>query len=257
MRERLLVIYSLFILSVIFLSSSVFAGEPLFDLSKTDYFENAHFSFVQNIKKRSNPSGSHGRRFMPAEGEVLIDYRSNRNSSNYEMVTLSKKDDKLLYKTELVVDRFGITEKYAMYDNEGNSSYLYSYDVFKEEASIEYLDEESKVKRKKVSVDKEIYSLMTIPYIVGAVNFNENGRHVLKAVVGDGRFFEIYIQKVNDEKIIVGDRTFECKKIECGFTGIIGLFVPKMVFWVDEKTRIPVKQDMMGGAIIELEMVYD
>ena len=52
-------------------------------------------------------------------------------------------------------------------------------------------------------------------------------------------------------------KTFECIKIECGFTGIIGLFVPKMVFWVDEKTLIPVKQDMMGGSIIELEMVYD
>jgi hypothetical protein len=30
-----------------------------------------------------------------------------------------------------------------------------------------------------------------------------------------------------------------------------------MVFWVDEETLIPVKQDMMGGSIIELEMVYD
>ena len=179
------------------------------------------------------------------------------NSDNYKIVTLSKKGDEFLYKTELIVNRFGITEKYVMYDNEGNSSYLFRYDVFKEEASIEYLDEEGEVKRKKVSVDKNTYGLMTIPYIVGAVNFSGNDRQVVKTVVGDGRFFELYIQRVNKEKISVRDRIFECSKIECGFTGIIGLFVPKMVFWVDEETLIPVKQEMMGGSIIELEMVYD
>jgi len=74
--------------------------------------------------------------------------------------------------------------------------------------------------------------------------------------VGDGRYFEFYLQQVTEEMISVRDKVFTCRRIECGFSGIIGLFVPKMVFWVDEKSKIPVKQDMMGRSIIELENIH-
>ena len=51
----------------------------------------------------------------------------------------------------------------------------------------------------------------------------------------------------------VGANFYRCSKIELGFSGVIGLLLPKMVFWVDDGSKIPVLQDMMGGSIIEYE----
>jgi len=39
-------------------------------------------------------------------------------------------------------------------------------------------------------------------------------------------------------------------------TALIGLLAPKMMFWVNERIWIPVRQDMMGGSIIEIDRVH-
>jgi hypothetical protein len=254
MKKRSLFLLALFLL----FGARSFASEPLFDLSTISYFDDAHFAFIQQITKE-NPQHHRGGggRFMPEKGEVWIDFQSRRNGDSYEMVTESRQSERLLYTTKAVVSRFGITERYVMYDETGEPSYSYRYDATVGKGFVAYLDEDGNQVEKSVTINPDAYSMMTIPYIIGALRIDDTERHSLHALVGDGRTFGLYIQEIDREVVLVGGRSYTCSKIECGFSGIIGLFAPKLLFWVDEKSRIPVKQDMMGGSIIEVERVYD
>jgi hypothetical protein len=253
MKKRSIFLLILFLL----FGARSFASEPLFDLSEVSYFDGAHFIFLQQIKQDRPQHGSRGGRFMPDKGEVQVEFYSRRNGVSYEMVTKSRQSERLLYTTEAVISRFGITERYVMYDESGRPSYSYRYDATEGKGYVVYLDEKGTRVEKRVTVNPDAYSMMTIPYIIGAFRVDDANRHSMHALVGDGRTFGLYIQKIDREEVLVRERSYACSKIECGFSGIIGLFAPKLLFWVDEKSRIPVKQDMMGGSIIEVERIYD
>jgi len=170
---------------------------------------------------------------------------------SYEMTTGSYQNGRLLYSTEAVVDRFGITLRYVMYDDGGDLVYDYRYDPESGRGRVDYLDENDERVRKGVTVPPDAYSMMTIPYIIGALTVSGSERHYLSAVVGDGKKIGLYLQRLGTETVQMGDRFYSCSKVELGFSGVIGLFVPKMVFWVDDVSKIPVRQDVMGGSIIE------
>ena len=193
---------------------------------------------------------------MPSEGEVEISFKSRKVGSTYEMITTSYQNENLLFSTEAVVDRFGITRRYVMYGAHGDPEYEYTYDAAHGSARVDYRDENEKRIQKSATVEADAYSIMTIPYIIGALRVDDSERHSIKAVVGDGKKFGLYLQRVGTEEVRVGDRVYSCSKIEMGFSGLIGLLAPKMVFWVDGPSKIPVRQDMMGGSIIEYMPMY-
>lgn len=250
-KARLICIGLWFVL----LCSSCLADEPLFDLEGVEYFESARFSFVQKILKQSPRRGPQGRGFMPEQGVVHIDFKSRRNGDFFEIVTESRQDGRLLFSTVAVIDRSGITERYVMYDDRGKSSYAYRYDASEKKGYFEYSHESGEPVKKTVAVSPDAYTIMTIPYIIGALTVQDNERHPMHVIVGDGKRLGLYLQRIDRETVTVGGRSYECSRIEMGFSGLIGLVVPKMMFWVDERALIPIRQDMMGGSIIEIDKI--
>jgi hypothetical protein len=246
----------LLVLIVLFIPSlSLSAAERLFDLDAVSYFEDCGFTFIQTFLKESDHPRSRRGGFMPMEGVVEISFKSRKNGTYYEMITESYQNGRLLYSTEAVVDRFGITIRYAMYEDGTDLVYDYRYDSESGTGSVDYLDEEDERVRKRVTVPPQAYSMMTIPYIIGALAISDSERHSLGAVVGDGKKLGLYLQRVGTVTVQVRERFYTCSKVELGFSGVIGLLVPKMVFYVDDGLKLPVRQDMMGGSIIEYKPV--
>jgi hypothetical protein len=246
----------LLVLIVLFIPSlSLSEAERLFDLDAVSYFEDSGFTFIQTFLKESDHPRSRRGGFMPTEGVVKISFKSRKNGTYYEMITESYQNGRLLYSTKAVVDRFGITIRYAMYEDGTDLLYDYRYDSESGGGSVDYLDEENERVRKSVTVLPQSYSMMTIPYIIGAFAISDSERHSLTAVVGDGRKLGLYLQRVGTVTVQVRERSYTCSKVELGFSGVIGLLVPKMVFYVDNGSKLPVRQDMMGGSIIEYEPV--
>ncbi|MBN2322882.1 MAG: hypothetical protein JXQ30_04045 [Spirochaetes bacterium] len=227
----------------------------LFDLSAVGYFEDGRFTFIQTFLKENVSHGPRRGGFMPQEGEVKIYFQSSKHKTSYVMTTESYQKGRLLYSTEAAVDRFGTTMRYVVYGNEGDPEYDYRYNSESGGGSVCYRDEDDTLVRKKVTVPPHAYSMMTIPYIIGALTVTDSERHSFDAVVGDGRKLGLYLQRIGAESVQVKGRVYACSKFEMGMSGVIGLFVPKMVFYVDDGSKLPVRQKMMGGSIIEYEPV--
>jgi len=132
---------------------------------------------------------------MPEQSEVHMDFKSRRNGGFYEMVTESRQDGRLLFSTVAVIDRFGITERYVRYDERGKSSYTYRYDASETKGYFEYSDENGEPVSKIVAVAPDSYTIMTIPYIIGALTVHENKHHFIQAIAGDGRRLGLYLGK--------------------------------------------------------------
>ncbi len=247
---------TLFFIILLLLGNIAFANDSIFDLSRVSYFDNSHFRYIQTIYKSNAPNTSRSR-IMPDEGEVIIDFQSRKSGKSYEIALVSKQDDEILFITEVVMDRLGRTEEYILNDNENSVILKYVSYYSEKEAVIERRGENGEYEVTTVSIDENTYGMMTIPYIIGTIDIESRERHILKALIMNGRKMDIFIQVVNREAIRVRDRIYNCYKLECGFMGIIGLFVPKLIFWVDEGTKIPVKYNMMGSSIIELDTIYD
>jgi len=243
---------TLLVLMVFFTPSfGLSAVDELFDLATVPYFEEGRLSFIQTISDEGARHGPRRGGFMPSEGVVEISFQSRKEGAAYVMTTASYQDGSLLYSTEAVVDSVGITMRYVMYGVGGDPTYDYRYDAESGTAWVDYKNEDDERVRKSATVANDAYSMMTIPYIIGALRIAGSERHSLGAVVGNGKKLGLYVQRLGTETVRVGGKLYSCSKIEMGFSGLIGLLVPKMVFWVDERTKIPIRQDMMGSSIIE------